>query len=80
MKMEIKRFGLPYNPRKHKKVKNKITKHIIIFLCVFIVIAATLSVGFALVTRNYISSLTINDTIDSTWIGSLVSYWGGIIG
>lgn len=80
MKIEIKRFGLPYNPRKQKRVKNKITKQIIIFLCVFIVIAATISVGFAIVTRNYISSLTINDTIDSTWLGSLASYWGGIIG
>lgn len=80
MKIEIKRFELPYNPRKQKKVKNKITKHIIIFLCVFIVIASALSVGFAIVTRYYISSLTINDTIDSTWIGSLASYWGGIIG
>lgn len=80
MKIEIKRFGLPYNPKKQKKVRNKITKQIIIFLCVFIIIAATLSVGFVIVMRNYISSMTIKDQIDSTWIGSLASYWGGIIG
>ena len=28
----------------------------------------------------YIAKLAINDTIDSTWIGSLASYWGGILG
>ena len=30
--------------------------------------------------RNYITTLTITDTLNSTWIGSLASYWGGIIG
>lgn len=80
MKIKIKRFGLPYNPGKEKRVKNKITKHIILFLCLFIVIAALLAVGFEMLIRSHIVCLAINDTIDSTWIGSLASYWGGIIG
>ena len=80
MSVKIKRFGLPYNPQKEKRRKNKITKHIIIFLCVFIVVAAILAIAFSLMMRNYIACLSINDTIDSVWIGSLASYWGGIIG
>lgn len=78
--VKIKRFGLPYNPRKEKRMKNKITKHIVVFLCLFIVIVAIATVGFAMLMRNYISCLTINDTVDSAWISSLASYWGGIIG
>lgn len=80
MSFKIERFGLPYNPQKEKRKRNKITKHIIIFLCVFVVVAAILALGFALFMRNYIACLSISDTIDSVWIGSLASYWGGIIG
>ncbi len=80
MKIEIKRFGLPYCPAKEKKRKNKITKQIVVFLCLFVIVAIVLSIGLAIVTRNYISVLAINDTIDSTWVGSLASYLGGIIG
>lgn len=46
MKIKIKRFGLPYNPGKERRVKNRTTKHIILFLCLFIVIAVMLAVGF----------------------------------
>lgn len=60
MIVKIKRFGLPYNPRKEKRMKNKITKHIVVFLCLFIVIVAIATVGFAMLMRNYISCLTIN--------------------
>lgn len=80
MKIKIKRFGLPYNPGKDRRVKNRTTKHIILFLCLFIVIAAILAIWFESMMRNHIACLAINDTIDSTWIGSLASYWGGIIG
>ena len=80
MKIKIKRFGLPYDPRKEYRVKNRTTKYIIIFLCLFIVIAAVIAVRFEILMRNRIACLAINDTINSTWIGSLASYWGGIIG
>lgn len=40
MKIKIKRFGLPDNPGQEKRVKNRITRHIILFLCSFIVIAS----------------------------------------
>ncbi len=55
--LKMKRFGLPYNPGKEKRIKNKITKHIVVFLCLFIVIVAIATVGFAMIIRNYISCL-----------------------
>lgn len=76
----IKRFGLLHNPKKEKKKRNRIIKQIIIFLCVFIILSTFLAIGFELLIRNYITTLTITDTLNSTWIGSLASYWGGIIG
>ncbi len=63
-----------------KREANKITKHIVLFLCLFIVIVAIATVGFAMLMRNDISCLTINDTVDLAWISSLASYWGGVIG
>lgn len=80
MKIKIKRFGLPYNPGKERRVKNRTTKHIILFLCLFIVVAVMLAIGFEILMWNHIASFAINDTIDSTWIGSLASYWGGVFG
>lgn len=80
MKIYTKRFGLPYNPKKEKRAKNKITRHIIIFLLLFVVIAVKAAISFEQWMRTQISQLLIADTIDSVWIGSLASYWGGIIG
>lgn len=80
MKVTIKRFGLPYNPQKDKKNKNKIIRHIVWFLIVFITISFLLALKIEALIRISIAKLAINDTIDSTWIGSLASYWGGIIG
>lgn len=79
-KISIKRFGLPFNPKREKKIKNKITKHIIIFLVLFIVCAITFTLLFEWWMRTQISCLAVDDSINSTWIGSLASYWGGIIG
>lgn len=80
MKIEMKRFGLPYNPGKERRIKNKTIGNIILFLVIFIIAAAFLSIGVMMLVRRNIICLSINDTIDSLWIGSLTSYWGGIIG
>ena len=80
MKVTFKRFGLPYNPQKDKKNKNKIIRHIVWFLIAFIDISVLLTLVVEALIRISIAKLAINDTIDSTWIGSLASYWGGIIG
>lgn len=80
MKVTFKRFSLPYNPQKDKKNKNKIIRHIVWFLIAFIAISVLLTLVVEALIRISIAKLAINDTIDSTWIGSLASYWGGIIG
>lgn len=80
MKIKMERFGLPYNPRKELANKNKITNQIISFLCIFVLIAMILAVFFSVKLRNYVACFAINETIDSVWVGSLASYWGGIIG
>lgn len=80
MKIDIKRFGVEYNPLKEEKAKNKMTKNIIIVLCVFVVFALILTFGFAWLIRNNLACFSANNTIDSLWIGSLASYLGGTIG
>lgn len=80
MMLKTKRFGLPYDPQKEKKQKKKLTKHIIIILCLIVLIVSTLSLFFSITIRNYVSCMAINESVDSTWISSLASYWGGIIG
>lgn len=76
MKVTFKRFGLSYNPQKDKKNKNKIIRHIVWFLIAFIAISVLLTLVVEALIRISIAKLAINDTIDSTWIGSLASYWG----
>lgn len=80
MKVIFKRFGLPYNPQKDKKNKNKIIRHIVWYLIAIIAISVLIALVVEARIRVSIAKLAINDTIDSTWIGSLASYWGGIIG
>ena len=80
MKIKTKRFGLPYNPQKERSDRNKITSQIITFLCIFVIIAIILAIFFSVKLRNYVACYSIEETIDSVWIGSLASYWGGIIG
>ena len=80
MKMDIKRFGVEYNPLKEEKAKNKMTKNIIIVLCAFVVFALLLTFGFAWLIRNNLACFSANNSIDSMWIGSLASYLGGTIG
>lgn len=80
IKILMKRFGLPFNPRKEKRMKNKITKHIIIFLILFMICAIIFTLRFEWWMRTQISCLAVDESINSTWIGSLASYWGGIIG
>lgn len=80
MFITTKRFGLPYNPQKEKRIRNKIPRQIIRFLILFILVGGLSAVGVAKLIQKHISCMTINEAIDATWIGSLASYWGGIIG
>lgn len=80
MKTETKRFGLEYKSMKERRTKSKTIWNIILFIVIFIIAAAFLSIGLMMLMRRNIACLSINHTIDSLWIGSLASYWGGIIG
>lgn len=80
MKVEYKRFGLPYNPQKEKKTKNKLVRHIVLFLIVFIAVAVLLTLGVEALIRLSVAHLSVNNEMNATWIGSVASYWGGIIG
>ena len=80
MNVIFKRFGLPYNPEKDKKKKNKTIRHLVWFLVAFIAVSVIVTLAIEALIRVSVAKLTVNNTIDSTWIGSLASYWGGIIG
>lgn len=80
MKVIFKRFGLSYNHQKDKNKKNKIIEHFVLFLAVFIVASIIVTLVIEALIRGFVAKIAFNDTIDSTWIGSLASYWGGIIG
>ena len=80
MKAIFKRFGLSYNHQKYRKKKNKIIGHFVLFLAVFIVASIIVTLEIEALIRGFVAKIAFNDTIDSTWIGSLASYWGGIIG
>ena len=80
MKVEYKRFGLPYNPQKEKKTKNKLILHIVLFLIIFIAVAVVLTLGVEALIRLSVVQLSVDNEMNATWIGSVASYWGGIIG
>ncbi len=79
MKIILQRFG--YSEENNKKARqNNLTNQIVLFLIVFIIIALVMTYAIAIFTRNNISKLVINETLDSVWIGSLASYLGGTLG
>lgn len=80
MKIECRRFGLPYNPQKEKKTKNKLIRHIVLFLIIFVAIAVLLTLGVETLIRLSVARLSVDNEMNATWIGSVASYWGGIIG
>ena len=80
MNIKIERFGLPYNPQKERRKRKRIIRQILLFVFFYVILAAALAVGVAIVIGKTIIGWSISDTIDSIWIGSLASYWGGIVG
>lgn len=80
MRMIFERLGLPHNPQKDKKSNDKLIRNIVCFLLAFIAISVLVTLIIEGLIRGSVAKLAVNDAIDSTWIGSLASYWGGIIG
>lgn len=66
--------------KRDRKKNNKIVNQILAFLFVFVVIASFLTVIIAFAIKRYVACFSINYTIDSLWIGSVASYFGGTIG
>ena len=76
----MERFGLTYNPRKEKRQKNKIKKQIIFILLIFSLIAIGFTIAIAKIVQTHIECISVENELNSLWIGSLASYLGGTIG
>ena len=75
MKIEMYRFGKPFDPNKKKKDKRKAHARVILFLIMAIIVVSVVTL--------YIESLIRVSVItgqEATWAASIASYWGGIIG
>lgn len=62
-----------------KKGKKKWLKPLLIGIAVCIVITAVAMISECVI-RNNIAGLSVDNDTNATWIGSLASYWGGILG
>ncbi len=80
MKFIFKRFGVEDNPRKERKEKNKIKRQIILFFFLFVIFALFTSFVIAKILQCKIINFSVNNELESMWIGSLASYLGGTIG
>lgn len=76
----IKRFGLPYNYKKEKRQKNKIVRQIILFLFIFALVATVVTIVIAKTVQDNIACISVDNELNSLWIGSIASYLGGTIG
>lgn len=72
----ISRFG---RPNHNKREWKKILLYIILFALLCVAIAG-LILGVESWIRNNIVSLSVDNDANAAWVGSLASYWGGILG
>ena len=75
MKVEMHRFGKPYDPGKEKRKKKNALFGVLVFLIIAVVIVALASIEVEIIIRRYIILGQ-----EETWTASVASYWGGIIG
>lgn len=69
-----KRFGLYVT--KTKKRKNLKIFYIVVFSIAIIV----LTIAIPRIVQYSINQLSVTDDLNATWLGSIASYWGGVIG
>jgi len=72
--IRVDRFGIPIE-FKSKQIISKI-----MLLAVLIILLVVTTVGILEMIKNSINGLTVTDDLNATWISSIASYWGGIIG
>ncbi len=75
MKIEMQRFGKTFEQGKDKQKRNNALLGVIAFLIISIVVVALMSIGVETAIR-YCVVLGQEET----WVASVASYWGGIIG
>lgn len=76
MKIIMKRFGITI---KKKNWFFRILK-IIVLICVLSYCIYKVTFGVQNYIQSSINKLSVTDDLNATWIGSLASYWGGILG
>lgn len=75
MKIEMQRFGRPFEPGKEKRKKRNSLFWVLVFLLIAIVVVALVSIGIETAIRHCV---VLGQ--EETWATSVASYWGGIIG
>ncbi len=75
MKIEMQRFGKPYEPRKETHSRRNALVGILVFLLVAILIVAIVSIGIEVAIK-----YGVIPGQEETWAASVASYWGGIVG
>lgn len=78
-KIRIERFGIETTGNKRRKKKNKWIKRIV-YTVIILVPMCILAFGMQTFIHDSIEKLSVTNNLNSIWIGSLASYWGGIIG
>lgn len=73
-KIYIQRFGIPIEGKRNHWFKMAL---LVIFL---IAILCAVTLGVQTLIQRFIENVTVTNDLNSTWIGSLASYWGSIIG
>ncbi|SHH38518.1 hypothetical protein SAMN02745245_01216 [Anaerosphaera aminiphila DSM 21120] len=71
------RFGIPFEKKEKRKCKIVFRILLVIFLLVFLCGVTILVQTFI---QRSIKNLAVTNDLNATWISSLASYWGGIIG
>lgn len=74
-KLEEDRFGIPM----HKKNKHKVLKTILLAAVCFLIIAL-IAISIEKILQISLDCISVNDDLNSAWLSSVASYWGGIIG
>ena len=75
MKIEMKRFGMPFEPGKEKRKSRIAFWGLIVFLLIAIAVVSLVSIIIEAAIRHCV---VLGQ--EETWAASVASYWGGIIG
>lgn len=75
MKIEMKRFGMPFEPGKEKRKRRNALLGVMVFLLIAIAVVSLVSIIIEAAIRHCV---VLGQ--EETWAASVASYWGGIIG